>query len=108
MHSFRARDRLRMLRCLLALSSLAAPLASPCIASFASSSVVLLTRRVVLSDGALYIQGILTTDLNNLVLTEAIQPGSIIRLDQYMCNDLSMQKSVDAPTTREATCGECI
>lgn len=53
---------------------------------------VFLCSSLVISDGVHYIQGMLATQLNELVSGGALQSGSIIRLNEYICNEISGKK----------------
>jgi len=48
--------------------------------------------RVVLSDGLHYQQGMLATQKNELVHNGRLQKGSIVKLSQYICNDVQNRK----------------
>jgi replication factor A1 len=48
--------------------------------------------RLVLSDGSFYQQGMLATQMNQLVKEQKLQKGSIVRLTQYVCNDVQNRK----------------
>jgi replication factor A1 len=48
--------------------------------------------RLVLSDGSFYQQGMLATQMNQLVKEQKLQKGSVVRLTQYVCNDVQNRK----------------
>ncbi|WJX56186.1 hypothetical protein P8452_41866 [Trifolium repens] len=50
--------------------------------------------RLVLSDGSFYQQGMLATQMNQLVKEQKLQKGSIVRLTQYVCNDVQNRKII--------------
>lgn len=50
--------------------------------------------RVVLSDGLYYQQGMLATQKNELVHSGRLQKGSIVKLSQFICNDVQNRKII--------------
>lgn len=48
--------------------------------------------RLVLSDGSYYQQGMLATQKNELVHSGRLQKGSIVKLHQFICNDVQNRK----------------
>ncbi|KAL4564981.1 hypothetical protein LXL04_029061 [Taraxacum kok-saghyz] len=44
--------------------------------------------RVLLSDGSFHQQGMLATQLNDLVTSQKMQKGSIVQLNQFVCNTI--------------------
>jgi len=48
--------------------------------------------RLVLSDGLHYQQGMLATQKNELVHSGRLQKGSIVKLSQFICNDVQNRK----------------
>jgi len=48
--------------------------------------------RLVLSDGSFYQQGMLATQMNELVRSGKLQKGSVVRLAQFICNDVQNRK----------------
>jgi len=48
--------------------------------------------RLVLSDGSFYQQGMLATQMNELVHSAKLQKGSVVRLTQFICNDVQNRK----------------
>ncbi|CAJ2647016.1 unnamed protein product [Trifolium pratense] len=50
--------------------------------------------RLVLSDGSFYQQGMLATQKNKLVQDQILQKGSVVRLTQYVCNDVQNRKII--------------
>ena len=44
--------------------------------------------RVLLSDGSFHQQGMLATQLNELVTSQKMQKGSIVQLNQFVCNTI--------------------
>ncbi|KAK7367074.1 hypothetical protein VNO80_09082 [Phaseolus coccineus] len=50
--------------------------------------------RLVLSDGSFYQQGMLATQMNELVHSGKLQKGSVVRLVQFICNDVQNRKII--------------
>ncbi|CAJ1930951.1 unnamed protein product [Sphenostylis stenocarpa] len=50
--------------------------------------------RLVLSDGSFYQQGMLATQMNDLVHSGRLQKGSVVRLVQFICNDVQNRKII--------------
>lgn len=50
--------------------------------------------RLVLSDGSFYQQGMLATQKNDLVHSQRLQKGSVVRLTQFICNVVQNRKII--------------
>ncbi|WVZ12151.1 hypothetical protein V8G54_016681 [Vigna mungo] len=50
--------------------------------------------RLILSDGSFYQQGMLATQMNELVHSGKLQKGSVVRLTQFICNDVQNRKII--------------
>lgn len=50
--------------------------------------------RVMLSDGSHYQQGMLATQMNELVSSGRLQKGSVVKLSQFICNVVQNRKYV--------------
>jgi replication factor A1 len=61
--------------------------------------------RFVLSDGEYYIQGMLATQLNELVTSQQLRQNSIVQLDEYIANEINGKKSV---TSKHAPARACV
>ena len=56
------------------------------------SSAVAAKYRLVLSDGAHLLQGVLATSLNHLVADGALRRGSVVRVVDYVCSCIRNQR----------------
>jgi len=67
--------------------------------------------RFVLSDGEYYIQGMLATQLNELVTSQQLRQNSIVQLDEYIANEINGKKSVTREHNRQgkqSTSAACV
>lgn len=79
-----------------------------CVAAAAVIELTSCVDRAVLCSAASFLQGMLTTQLNDMVSSGQLTNGSILRLNEYICNDINGKKSVEGSRAHMQAANGCV